>query len=52
MNLQRLSIHQTYGQIGIQTHNASVDIHSPRGELTIERPQHGWIFIRNRVNCR
>lgn len=35
MNLLRLSIQQTYGQIGIQTHNASLDIQSPRGEQSI-----------------
>jgi hypothetical protein len=38
MELQRLSIHQTYGQIGIQTHLASQDIHSSSGDLSIEQP--------------
>jgi hypothetical protein len=38
LELQRLSIHQTYGQIGIETHIASQDIHSSSGELTIEQP--------------
>ncbi|OXM86363.1 DUF6470 family protein [Paenibacillus rigui] len=37
MNLQRLSIHQTYGQIGIQTNNASAEIESPQGDLKIEQ---------------
>lgn len=37
MNLLRLSIHQTYGQIGIETKLASTDIHSPMGELSIEQ---------------
>jgi hypothetical protein len=38
MELLRLSIHQTYAQLGIQTHSASQEIHSPAGELSIMQP--------------
>ncbi|MBP3966769.1 DUF6470 family protein [Paenibacillus lignilyticus] len=34
----RLSIHQTYAQIGIQTNNASLEMQSPPGDLSIEQP--------------
>ncbi|MEC0227889.1 DUF6470 family protein [Paenibacillus alba] len=37
MHLLRLSISQVYGQIGIDTHNASQSMESPRGELSIEQ---------------
>lgn len=37
MNLSRLSIHQTYGQIGITTRQAYQEVRSPRGELAIEQ---------------
>ncbi|RAP73935.1 DUF6470 family protein [Paenibacillus montanisoli] len=39
MELPRLSIHQTYAKIGIQTQAASLDIQSPPGELSIQQPQ-------------
>lgn len=39
LNLLRLSISQVYGQIGIDTHNASQSMESPRGDLSIEQPQ-------------
>lgn len=39
MHLLRLSIHQTFGQIGIQTQQASQSIQSPRGDLSIRQPQ-------------
>lgn len=38
MHLMRLSIHQTFGQIGIQTQSASQSIHSPSGDLSIRQP--------------
>lgn len=38
MHLQRLSIHQTFGQIGIQTQMASQSIHSHSGDLSIQQP--------------
>jgi hypothetical protein len=38
MEFLRLSIHQTFGQIGIQTQLASQDIRSPRGDLSIQQP--------------
>ena len=38
MHLLRLSIQQTYGQIGIETALAQTDIHSPPGQLIIEQP--------------
>ncbi|XOK61311.1 DUF6470 family protein [Paenibacillus elgii] len=37
MNLLRLSIQQTLGQIGMQSQNASTDMRSPRGQLSIEQ---------------
>lgn len=37
MQLLRLSIHQTYGQIGIETHWASQEIESPPGQLSIHQ---------------
>ncbi|WP_152396369.1 DUF6470 family protein [Paenibacillus guangzhouensis] len=36
MELQRLSIRQTFGKIGIETENAQQTLESPRGELSIE----------------
>ncbi|MEB3102343.1 DUF6470 family protein [Ferviditalea candida] len=39
MNDLRLSIRQTYAQIGIRTHRASQDIHSNKGDLSIQQPQ-------------
>lgn len=40
MNDLRLSIHQTFAQIGIQTRWASLDIHNyPGGDLEIQQPQ-------------
>jgi hypothetical protein len=38
VNDLRLSIHQTYGQIGVETHWASQDIRSPHGDLQIQQP--------------
>lgn len=35
MHFLRLSIHQTYGQIGIETHLARQEMESPKGEQTI-----------------
>ncbi|SCW58555.1 hypothetical protein SAMN04487970_101792 [Paenibacillus tianmuensis] len=37
MNQLRLSIRQGFGQIGIETQNASVDIRSPMGQLSIDQ---------------
>ncbi|NEN85109.1 DUF6470 family protein [Paenibacillus elgii] len=37
MDLLRLSIRQAFGQIGIQTQNATTDIRSPMGQLSIEQ---------------
>ncbi|WP_274654197.1 DUF6470 family protein [Paenibacillus humicola] len=39
MNDFRLSIRQTYAQIGIETHQASQDMHAPLGDQSIEQPQ-------------
>ncbi|WP_314587541.1 DUF6470 family protein [Paenibacillus terrigena] len=39
MELQRLSIRQTYGRLGMETENAQQSIESPRGELSIETKQ-------------
>ncbi|OPA75661.1 hypothetical protein BVG16_20220 [Paenibacillus selenitireducens] len=39
MELQRLSIRQTYGKLGMETQNAQQTMESPRGELSIETQQ-------------
>jgi hypothetical protein len=39
MNDLRLSIHQTFAQIGIHTNWATVDMHSPQGDLQIQQPK-------------
>jgi hypothetical protein len=39
LNDVRLSIRQTYAQIGITTHSASQDIRSPLGDQSIRQPQ-------------
>ncbi|CAM2934371.1 DUF6470 domain-containing protein [Paenibacillus sediminis] len=38
MNLQRLSIRQTYANIGMETRQAQLNIESPSGDLEVESP--------------
>ncbi|REE84481.1 hypothetical protein A8990_11415 [Paenibacillus taihuensis] len=38
MNLTKVSIQQTFGQIAIQTQNASQEMHSQAAELSIKQP--------------
>ncbi|SDO61627.1 hypothetical protein SAMN04487897_11810 [Paenibacillus sp. yr247] len=37
MNIPRLSIHQTFAQIGIDTQKAQLSIESPRGQLEVKQ---------------
>ncbi|KIL40650.1 hypothetical protein SD70_12090 [Gordoniibacillus kamchatkensis] len=39
MNDLRLSIHQTFAQIGIQTYRASQEMQLPKGDLQIQQPK-------------
>lgn len=39
MNLSKISIRQTFGQIAIQTQNASQEMHSQAAQLSVKQPE-------------